>query len=98
MKMPNIKNIKNMDKDELLGILGLRTKDSFAGQMTATLATFGVGLLVGAGVALLLAPKPGRELREQLRTKLRRAEQDQQDQVESTNAVSGLTEAPANHA
>ena len=32
-----------------------------------TLGTFGVGLLVGAGLGLLLAPKAGRELRDDLR-------------------------------
>jgi hypothetical protein len=63
-------NLKDMDKDDLLGMLGLSTRPSTAGQLVETLATFGVGLLVGAGVALLLAPKPGRELRQELRTRI----------------------------
>jgi hypothetical protein len=64
-------DLKNLDKDDVLGLLGLETKHSAAGQLLAAVGTFGVGLLVGAGVALLLAPKPGRELREQLRARMR---------------------------
>ena len=63
-------DMKNMDKDDFLGLIGLQTKDSVANQLLGTLATFGIGLLVGAGVALLLAPKAGRELRHDLRAKL----------------------------
>lgn len=67
-----LQDIKNMDKDDLLGLLGLETKGSDTGAVLKTLGTFGVGLLVGAGVALLLAPKAGRELRQDLRTRLGR--------------------------
>jgi hypothetical protein len=63
-------NLKDMDKDDLLGVLGLSTRPTTSAQVIETLATFGIGLLVGAGVALLLAPKPGRELRQELRTRL----------------------------
>jgi gas vesicle protein len=59
-----------MDKNDFLGILGLETKHTFANQLLGTLGTFGVGLLVGAGVALILAPKAGTELRHDLRKKL----------------------------
>ncbi|MBX3024151.1 YtxH domain-containing protein [bacterium] len=34
--------------------------------MAPSLALFGAGLLVGAGLALLLAPTSGRELREEI--------------------------------
>lgn len=72
----NFKDLRNLDKEDLLGMMGLETKPSTAGYLAGTLGTFGVGLLVGAGIALLLAPKPGRELREDLREKLRRAPDD----------------------
>jgi len=67
-----LQDIRNMDKDDFLGILGLETKHSFTNQLLGTLGTFGIGLLVGAGVALLLAPKAGSELRHDLRAKLHR--------------------------
>jgi hypothetical protein len=75
MKM---QDLKNMDKDELLGVLGLETKRSETGAVLKALGTFGVGLLVGAGVALLLAPKAGRELRQDLRGRLRRDGRDEE--------------------
>jgi hypothetical protein len=65
-----LQDIRNMDKDDFLGILGLETKHTFTNQLLGTLGTFGIGLLVGAGVALLLAPKAGSELRHDLRAKL----------------------------
>ena len=72
----NFKDLRNLDKDDLLGLMGLETKSSTAGYLAGTLGTFGVGLLVGAGIALLLAPKPGSELREDIRGKLRRTADD----------------------
>jgi len=72
----NFKDLRNLDKDDLLGMMGLETKSSTAGYLAGTLGTFGVGLLVGAGIALLLAPKPGSELREDIRDKLRRTPDD----------------------
>jgi gas vesicle protein len=67
-----LQDIKDIDKDDVLGLLGLATKHSNSHRLITALGTFGVGLLVGASVALLLAPKAGRELRQDLRTKLRR--------------------------
>jgi len=65
-----LQDIRNMDKDDFLGILGLETKHSFANQVLGTMGTFGIGVLVGAGVALLLAPKTGSDMRHDLRAKL----------------------------
>jgi hypothetical protein len=65
-----LQDIKDMDKNDFLGLLGLETKHTFTNQLLGTLGTFGIGLLVGAGVALLLAPKAGNELRQDLRKKL----------------------------
>jgi len=65
-----LQDIRNMDKDDFLGLLGLESKHSIANGLLGTMGTFGIGLLVGAGVALLLAPKSGSDLRHDLRTKL----------------------------
>ena len=81
----NLKDLRNLDKDELLGMLGLETKTSTSAWLAGTLGTFGVGLLVGAGIALMLAPKPGRELREDIRDRLRRAPEDLDNAVSSLN-------------
>ena len=67
-----LQDITNMDKDDVLGMLGLEARRSQSNRLMTTLGTFGIGLLVGAGVALLLAPTPGSALRRDLRAKLRR--------------------------
>ena len=54
-----LQDITNMDKDDVLGMLGLEARRSHSNRLLTTLGTFGIGLLVGAGVALLLAPKAG---------------------------------------
>ena len=87
----NFKDLRNLDKDDLLGLMGLETKPSTAGYLAGTLGTFGVGLLVGAGIALLLAPKPGHELREDIRDKLRRTPDESLPSALGTNeTVSGV--------
>jgi len=92
-----LQDITNMDKDDVLGMLGLEARRSQGSRMLTTLGTFGIGLLVGAGVALLLAPKAGSVLRQDLRAKLRR---DGKGEAVGTNnsdgaTVGGATSAPA---
>ena len=48
------------NKRDILNALGLEQENNF---WTAALAGFGVGCLVGAAVAIMVAPKSGRELR-----------------------------------
>lgn len=64
--------MKYLDKDELLSKLGLERKPSAGEWLVGALGPFGVGVLVGAGIALLLAPRSGRELREDIRHRVRR--------------------------
>jgi hypothetical protein len=78
-----LKELRNLDKDDILEMLGLETKQSTGSWIAGTLGTFGVGLLVGAGIALLLAPKPGRELRQDIRERLRRAPDEASDAMSS---------------
>jgi hypothetical protein len=66
--MRNLTELKNMDKDDLLGLLGLETRRAPIEQWLGFLAG---GLLVGAGVALLLAPSSGRQLREELKSRIK---------------------------
>ena len=81
----NLKDLRNLDREEVLGMLGLESKPSTVRWLSGALGTFGMGMLVGAGIALMLAPKPGRELRGDLRDRLRRAPDDVRDAV--NNAV-----------
>ncbi len=81
------RDLKDMDKDDYLGLIGLQSKRSMTNQLLGGLGLFGLGLLVGAGIALLVAPKPGRELRGDLRSKMQRgksAVESARSQVESS--------------
>jgi hypothetical protein len=52
--------------EDIIRALGLQQRRSSTTDMVPSLALFGAGLLVGAGLALLLAPTSGRELREEI--------------------------------
>ncbi len=56
-----------MTSDDVLARLGLQTRTTTVDLLLPALGIFGVGVLVGAGVALTLAPKPGNEFRHDLR-------------------------------
>jgi gas vesicle protein len=58
----------DFNKKDILSALGLETESSF---WTAAMAGFGVGCLVGAAVAIMVAPKSGKELRSDLSDKAR---------------------------
>jgi len=66
-----LRDLTDLDKDDILGALGLQSKPSGSTWMLGTFGLFGLGVLVGAGVALLLAPKPGEELRRDIGTRLK---------------------------
>ena len=68
-----LKDLATLDKDDLLGVLGLEKKDSVASTLAGTLGTLSIGVLVGVGIGFMLAPKAGRGLREDIREKLRGA-------------------------
>jgi len=61
-----LRDLTDFDKEDILGALGLQSKQSAGAWAVGTFGLFGIGVLVGAGVALLLAPKPGSELRRDL--------------------------------
>lgn len=63
-------DLKKMDKDELLGLLGLETRKETTDWLLPSLGAFSVGLLLGAGLGLMMAPKAGAELRGDLRNRL----------------------------
>ena len=63
--MISMRDLKKLDRDDLLDMIGLQR--SSAADWVVPLTALGVGLLVGAGLGLLLAPKTGAELRDDLR-------------------------------
>ena len=52
--------------EEIIRALGLYSRRGNGSELVPSVALFGAGLLVGAGLALLFAPSSGRELREEI--------------------------------
>lgn len=71
--MISMRDLKKLDRDDLLEMIGLQ-RSSSTDWVAPALTALGVGLLVGAGLGLLLAPKAGAELRGDLRDRLRSAQ------------------------
>ena len=83
--MLSLKDLKKLDRDDLLDLVGLQrssSNDWIAPALTAP----GVGLLVGAGLGLLLAPKAGSELRNDLKDRLRTAQDALPEQLRGATA------------
>lgn len=65
-----LQNIKNVSREDLLGLVGLKTKNSLRSWLGGS-GLVGIGLAVGATVALLLTPKSGPEIRDSMLDGLR---------------------------
>jgi len=63
-------DLTSLDRNDVLGWLGLEPRRSAGFRVLGGLGLFGAGLAVGASVALLVAPKAGRELRQDLKDRL----------------------------
>jgi hypothetical protein len=71
-----LSDISDLSKEDILAALGLSTKPTVSERVISSAGLFGLGALVGAGVALLLAPSTGRDLRDDLGRRIRRAAPD----------------------
>lgn len=71
----NLKELKKLDADDLLEYVGLQRRRENDWVVPA-ISALGVGLLVGAGLGLLFAPKEGSQLRRGLKERFTSAEQD----------------------
>jgi len=69
----NMDNLRNLDKDDLLNVFGLETRRNTVDYLVPALALFGVGVLVGTGVGLLVAPRTGKDLRDDLANRIQNA-------------------------
>lgn len=57
-------------KQDLAHTIGLETRTSAAGDMLTAFGIFGTGMILGAGLALLFAPKTGHEIRHEIAEKV----------------------------
>jgi hypothetical protein len=65
-------DLKDISPDDVLAAVGLSIRRSSARRVLEATAFLGAGLVLGAGLALLLAPKSGKGLREEIGQKLGR--------------------------
>ncbi len=64
-------NLGNWSKDDMLDALGLAPRRGFMDYFFPAVGLFGAGLLLGAGLGMILAPQSGPELRRNLFEKAR---------------------------
>ncbi|HVU00714.1 MAG TPA: YtxH domain-containing protein [Polyangiaceae bacterium] len=91
-----IDSARGISSDTMLAALGLERRRDFLERMAPAVGLFVAGAAVGAGVALLLAPKSGREMRRDIQggvKKFGRAMADEAtdvaDQVRATISDAG---------
>jgi hypothetical protein len=72
--IPDLKDLKKqlsrLEKDDILKLFGVEERRTTMDHILPAVGLFSVGLLVGAGIGLMLATKPGDELRADLRNRL----------------------------
>ncbi len=56
-------DLRDVNKEDMLALLGLQPKRGFLDVFLPGLGLFGAGLLVGAGLGMMLAPQSGYEMR-----------------------------------
>ena len=88
-----LSDLSDLSKDDILSALGLAAKPSATERVLGTVGVFGLGLLIGAGAALLLAPKSGQGLREDLGERFRRGRNGEGDATAPADAQSPPEEA-----
>lgn len=88
--MMSMRDLKRLDRDDLLEMVGLQ-RSSSNDWVAPALTALGVGLLAGVGLGLLLAPKAGAELRDDLREKLRSAQDALPDRLRSAASKAEAT-------
>lgn len=57
-------------REEIASAVGLEARPSASGDILTALGIFGTGMVLGAGLALLFAPKTGEEVRRDLAERL----------------------------
>ncbi len=67
----NLESVKEVSKEKLLDLMGVKVESPVRTWLSIS-GLVGLGVLVGAGVALLLTPKTGREVRDSLSDGLRK--------------------------
>jgi len=73
-----LKYLQDIDRDDVLDLIGLQERRSAWTTTFGSIGIFALGCLVGAGIGLAFAPKPGNELRTDIGEKVRKKAQEMQ--------------------
>jgi hypothetical protein len=87
-----LSDISDLSTEDVLAALGLAFKPTSSQRVIGALGAFGLGALVGAGVALLLAPSSGEDLRDDLGRRIRRFTPDSSTDAPNGRADRGMAE------
>lgn len=79
-----VADISELTKEDVLGKLGLMLVPALSKRLLSWTGVFGAGLLAGAGVMLVFAPKAGQETRQHLGRRLRNLRDNAEEFVGTT--------------
>lgn len=77
-----LESLRDVNKHDVLGALGLAVRPSESEKWTTGIMWLGAGLMAGAALALVFAPKSGRDMRDDLGSRLRSARDRASESVE----------------
>jgi hypothetical protein len=87
-----LKSMRDYDSDDMLGLMGLR-RSTGGDWVMPMLAGLGAGMAIGAGIALMMTPYKGEEVREKVRKGASDAQRLLTEQVNTLSTkVSALSE------
>jgi hypothetical protein len=89
LRWKDLRKLSRVDRDGVLHRLGLE-QHTPQSDFFASLGVFAVGVLVGAGLGLMFAPRPGTEIRSQLGQRIKnRGRAPEDDLQQGPSADSG---------
>jgi hypothetical protein len=68
-----MKTVKRLRKSSILEALGLQMRRPVSSSLARAGSLLAVGLATGFGLGLLLAPRPGRQIRDELSRRIKRS-------------------------
>lgn len=80
-------------KQSIASAVGLEARSSVSSDVLTAFGIFGSGMMLGAGLALLFAPKPGSETRHDIAEKVGEVGQQLRSQVSKHSTAPSLSPA-----
>lgn len=91
-----VRAIQHYGVSDLLGSVGLERRRTTLDRLLPAVGLVGLGTVIGAGVALMLAPSSGRELRARMSEQLDSAKERAKERID--NGMRSLEDSMPRHA